>query len=49
LEISYHICPAAFVKVEVELEDRALEFGRVVEKPDSDDSGVPHLEAFRRD
>jgi hypothetical protein len=32
LELSYHMRPAAFVKVEIELEDRASEFGRVVEK-----------------
>jgi hypothetical protein len=36
-----------FVEVELERGDRALEFGRVVEKLDRDDGSVRHLEAFR--
>jgi hypothetical protein len=38
-----------FVEVELERGDRALEFGRAVEKLDRDDSSVRHLEAFRGD
>ena len=38
----------SFVEVELEREDRALEFGRVVEIL-TDGGGVRHLEAFRGD
>jgi hypothetical protein len=39
----------SFVEVELELGDRAPEFGGIVEKLDRDDGGVRHLEAFRID
>lgn len=39
----------SFVGVELELGGRVLEFSRVVEKFDSDDSDVQHLETFCRD